>query len=177
VTAALFVEYRAMRADEAADAAVHYLVDKVHGLGGLIIVDRNGARARAHSTRNGQRNGRAVALSHATSQTPASAPIEAFARYDQRSYSQFEQLGGPRGTSAAPAAALAGAWVNTRRIWRRPGTSAATSRMKLALQGHHKGSRGAGSRLLCGFDRAWDGITKDHFPRRDKSQCAARHAK
>ena len=49
-TAALFVEYHGMRADEAADTAIRYLVDKVHGLGGLIIVDRNGACARAHST-------------------------------------------------------------------------------------------------------------------------------
>jgi beta-aspartyl-peptidase (threonine type) len=49
-TVALFVEYRGMRADEAADAAVEYLVSKVHGLGGLIIVDRSGACARAHST-------------------------------------------------------------------------------------------------------------------------------
>ena len=49
-TAALFVEYRGMRADEAADAAIRHLVDRVHGLGGLIIVDRNGACARAHST-------------------------------------------------------------------------------------------------------------------------------
>jgi beta-aspartyl-peptidase (threonine type) len=49
-TAALFVEYRGMRADEAADAAVRYLVHKVHGLGGLIIVDRSGTCARAHST-------------------------------------------------------------------------------------------------------------------------------
>jgi L-asparaginase / beta-aspartyl-peptidase len=49
-TAALFVEHRGMRADEAADAAVKYLVNKVYGLGGLIIVDRNGACARAHST-------------------------------------------------------------------------------------------------------------------------------
>jgi L-asparaginase / beta-aspartyl-peptidase len=49
-TAALFVEYRGLRADEAADAAIWYLVDKVHGLGGLIIVDRGGTCARAHST-------------------------------------------------------------------------------------------------------------------------------
>jgi L-asparaginase / beta-aspartyl-peptidase len=39
-----------MRADEAANAAIRYLIDKVHGLGGLIIVDRSGACARAHST-------------------------------------------------------------------------------------------------------------------------------
>ena len=48
-TAALFVEYRGVRADEAADAAIRYLVDKVHGLGGLIIVDRDGTCARANS--------------------------------------------------------------------------------------------------------------------------------
>ena len=46
-TAALFVEYRGVRADEAAHAAIRYLVDKVHGLGGLIIVDRDGTCARA----------------------------------------------------------------------------------------------------------------------------------
>jgi hypothetical protein len=42
-TAALFVEYRGVRADEAADAAIRYLVDKVHGLGGL-----NHRRPRRH---------------------------------------------------------------------------------------------------------------------------------
>jgi beta-aspartyl-peptidase (threonine type) len=49
-TAALFIEYRGMRAHEAANEAIRYLVNKVHGFGGLIIVDRNGACARAHST-------------------------------------------------------------------------------------------------------------------------------
>jgi beta-aspartyl-peptidase (threonine type) len=49
-TVALFVEYRGMRAEEAAKAAIQYLVDKVHGVGGLIIVDRDGACARANST-------------------------------------------------------------------------------------------------------------------------------
>ena len=49
-TVALFVECRGMRAEEAAKAAIQYLVDKVHGLGGLIIVDRDGACARANST-------------------------------------------------------------------------------------------------------------------------------
>jgi len=50
-TAALFIEYRGMHADEAhANEAIRYLVDKVHGFGGLIIVDRKGACARAHST-------------------------------------------------------------------------------------------------------------------------------
>jgi isoaspartyl peptidase/L-asparaginase-like protein (Ntn-hydrolase superfamily) len=56
-TAALFVEYRGLRADEAADAAIWYLVDKVHGLGGLIIVDRGGTCARANSP-PGMLNGR-----------------------------------------------------------------------------------------------------------------------
>jgi beta-aspartyl-peptidase (threonine type) len=46
-TAALFVEYRGVRADEAADAAIRHLVDKVHGLGGL---NRDGKCARANST-------------------------------------------------------------------------------------------------------------------------------
>jgi len=49
-TAALFVEYRGMGAAEAADAAIRLLVEKVQGLGGLIIVDRSGACARAYST-------------------------------------------------------------------------------------------------------------------------------
>lgn len=49
-TAALFVEHRGMGAAEAADAAIKYLVEKVRGVGGLIIVDRNGACGRAHST-------------------------------------------------------------------------------------------------------------------------------
>lgn len=49
-TAALFVEYRGMRAQEAADEAMRYLVAKVQGYGGLIIVDAAGACARAHST-------------------------------------------------------------------------------------------------------------------------------
>ena len=39
-----------MRAEEAAKAAIQYLEDKVHGRGGLIIVDRDGACARANST-------------------------------------------------------------------------------------------------------------------------------
>ncbi len=49
-TAALFVEYRGMGAAEAADAAIRLLVDRVQGAGGLIIVDRHGACARACST-------------------------------------------------------------------------------------------------------------------------------
>ncbi len=49
-TVALLVEYRGMRADAAANEAIRYLVEKVHGLGGLIIVDRNGACGRACST-------------------------------------------------------------------------------------------------------------------------------
>jgi L-asparaginase / beta-aspartyl-peptidase len=49
-TASLFVEYRGMSAAEAADAAIRLLVAKVQGEGGLIIVDRNGAYARAYST-------------------------------------------------------------------------------------------------------------------------------
>jgi L-asparaginase / beta-aspartyl-peptidase len=48
-TAALFIEYRGVRADEAADAAIRYLVDKVHRLGGLIIIDRDGTCVRANS--------------------------------------------------------------------------------------------------------------------------------
>ena len=36
-TAALFIEYRGMHAEEAANEAIRYLVDKVHGFGGLIM--------------------------------------------------------------------------------------------------------------------------------------------
>jgi L-asparaginase / beta-aspartyl-peptidase len=49
-TAALLVEYRGMGAAEAADAAIRLLAAKVRGVGGLIIVDRHGACARAYST-------------------------------------------------------------------------------------------------------------------------------
>lgn len=49
-TAAFFVEYRGMRAEEAAKAAIALLVDKVQGQGGLILIDRDGRCAHAHST-------------------------------------------------------------------------------------------------------------------------------
>ncbi len=49
-TVAFFVEYHSMCAEEAARAAIQFLVDKVQGLGGLIIIDRDGACARAHLT-------------------------------------------------------------------------------------------------------------------------------
>lgn len=49
-TAALFVEYRGMRAKEATNAAIEHLVNKVDGYGGLIVIDRDGECARAHST-------------------------------------------------------------------------------------------------------------------------------
>ncbi|WP_036285451.1 isoaspartyl peptidase/L-asparaginase family protein [Methylocystis sp. ATCC 49242] len=49
-TAALFIEYRGMHAQDAANEAILFLVDKVQGYGGLIIIDRNGECARAHST-------------------------------------------------------------------------------------------------------------------------------
>ncbi|MCC3246249.1 isoaspartyl peptidase/L-asparaginase [Methylocystis sp. WRRC1] len=49
-TAALFIEYRGMHAQDAANEAIRFLVDKVQGYGGLIIIDRNGECARAHST-------------------------------------------------------------------------------------------------------------------------------
>ncbi|MFO1124031.1 MAG: isoaspartyl peptidase/L-asparaginase family protein [Methylocystis sp.] len=45
-----FVEFRAMPAEEAAREAIRYLVAKVNGQGGLILVDRQGRCARAHST-------------------------------------------------------------------------------------------------------------------------------
>jgi beta-aspartyl-peptidase (threonine type) len=49
--ASFFVEFRAMQAEEAAREAMRYLVAKVNGQGGLILVDRQGRCARAHSTR------------------------------------------------------------------------------------------------------------------------------
>jgi len=48
-TAAFFVEQNGMRADEAARAAIAYLARKVRGVGGLIVIDRNGACGRALS--------------------------------------------------------------------------------------------------------------------------------
>ncbi len=49
-TAAFFVEHGAMSADAAAREAIAYLVRKVAGSGGLIIVDRQGRCGVAHST-------------------------------------------------------------------------------------------------------------------------------
>jgi beta-aspartyl-peptidase (threonine type) len=49
-TAALFVEDRGMPAQAAADAAIRYLTRKVKGIGGLILIDREGRCARAFST-------------------------------------------------------------------------------------------------------------------------------
>jgi beta-aspartyl-peptidase (threonine type) len=49
-TAAFFVEFRSMQAEEAAREAIRYLVDRVDGRGGLILVDRQGRCGRARST-------------------------------------------------------------------------------------------------------------------------------
>jgi beta-aspartyl-peptidase (threonine type) len=49
-TAAFFVEERGMPAQDAADEAIQYLTRKVKGVGGLILIDRNGRCARAFST-------------------------------------------------------------------------------------------------------------------------------
>lgn len=49
-TAATFVEHQNRKAQEAADAAIRTLTSKVHGLGGLILVDRDGNCGSAHST-------------------------------------------------------------------------------------------------------------------------------
>jgi hypothetical protein len=49
------IEYRGVHADEAADAAIRYLVGKVHGLGGLIIIDmRTSQFAIGHAHWNGR---------------------------------------------------------------------------------------------------------------------------
>lgn len=49
-TVSFFVEFRGMQAEEAAREAIRYLVDKVDGRGGLILIDRQGRCGRAHST-------------------------------------------------------------------------------------------------------------------------------
>lgn len=49
-TVGFFVENRAMPAEEAAREAIRFLVAKVNGQGGLIVVDRQGRCGRAHST-------------------------------------------------------------------------------------------------------------------------------
>lgn len=49
-TAAFFVEERGMPARDAAEAAIRYLTRKVQGIGGLILIDREGRCARAFST-------------------------------------------------------------------------------------------------------------------------------
>jgi len=49
-TAALFVEHQGMTAQDAADAAIRLLTRKVQGLGGLILIDREGRCGQAHST-------------------------------------------------------------------------------------------------------------------------------
>jgi beta-aspartyl-peptidase (threonine type) len=49
-TAAFFVEERGMPAQDAADEAIRYLTRKVKGVGGLILIDRDGQCARAFST-------------------------------------------------------------------------------------------------------------------------------
>lgn len=49
-TVACLIEHRGLRAAAAAAAAIDYLTGKVNGLGGLIVVDRDGGCARAHST-------------------------------------------------------------------------------------------------------------------------------
>jgi beta-aspartyl-peptidase (threonine type) len=49
-TAAFFVEFLGMSAPTAAEEAIRYLTRKVGGSGGLILIDRDGRCARAHST-------------------------------------------------------------------------------------------------------------------------------
>ncbi len=49
-TAAFFVEERGMSAQEAADAAIRRLIDRVQGEGALIVVDREGHCGHAKST-------------------------------------------------------------------------------------------------------------------------------
>lgn len=49
-TAAEIIRYRQLDAQAAAEAAIAYLVEKVKGLGGVIVVDREGNCGRAHSS-------------------------------------------------------------------------------------------------------------------------------
>lgn len=49
-SASLFVEIKGLGAADAAEAAKQLLINRINGLGGLIIVDRNGECAYAHST-------------------------------------------------------------------------------------------------------------------------------
>lgn len=45
-----FIHFKDMTASEAATAGIQYLVDKVKGLGGVIVIDRHGRCAVGHST-------------------------------------------------------------------------------------------------------------------------------
>lgn len=45
-----FIHFKGMDAREAATAGIQYLVDKVNGLGGVIVIDREGRCAVGHST-------------------------------------------------------------------------------------------------------------------------------
>jgi beta-aspartyl-peptidase (threonine type) len=45
-----FVHFKGMDAAEAATAGIQYLIDKVNGLGGVIVIDRQGHCAVGHST-------------------------------------------------------------------------------------------------------------------------------
>ena len=45
-----FIHFKNMNATEAATAGIQYLIDKVNGLGGVIVIDYNGRCAVGHST-------------------------------------------------------------------------------------------------------------------------------
>ncbi|MDA0673177.1 MAG: isoaspartyl peptidase/L-asparaginase, partial [Cyanobacteria bacterium] len=45
-----FIHFKGMTAPEAAKAGIQYLVDKVSGLGGVIVIDEAGRCAVGHST-------------------------------------------------------------------------------------------------------------------------------
>ncbi len=49
-TVAEFIKYKKMNAEEASKSAIKYLVQKVNGLGGLIVIDKNGTWGSAYST-------------------------------------------------------------------------------------------------------------------------------
>lgn len=51
-TVSEFIRYRGMTAQEASQAAINYLVDKVNGIGGIITIDYQGNLGSAHSSQD-----------------------------------------------------------------------------------------------------------------------------
>ena len=91
-TAALFVEYRGVRADEAADAAIRYLVDKVHGLGGLITATAHAREPIRHRACSPQRPRTASYAYRRRSRQHATAVPAALRRYARAPRCALAQL-------------------------------------------------------------------------------------